>query len=994
MRLSKIIKLGAIAGVALLGVVLFSPMRQFLLEAMKGLEMTWDILLNLLVISAIAVLFAALLAPLEALGWWAGWYGDQIKTTQHPGILAEPFPTELKVTRYLVYLDGIAQAQSESLPEVERFLDRLAAVLTDDIVLIKGIIPYSVLNRPLTEDRLLSFFWRLADRLQMSASGGIFGVLIAATINIRNILIVSVSADQRYGQIYNQGTAQVIYNSLLTYGCQPGSGIPITLLGYSGGAQLAIGAAPYLKPALKAPIEVISLSGVMSGNQNILALEHLYHLVGDKDWVEKEGSIMFSRRWRIALLSYWNRAKRRGKISFISMGAVGHNGASGPYSETAILSDGRSHLQQTIDLVAGILQDNSPLEQHKSQIKPSSYDRFQQAPFNQPSYYPIAQPDIRSLDPDCYQPIAPWMGRLILPPRDRRIRGVWLEVHHAPEPYQHLVGQTVNLRWSNQPQVRRYRRLVTKDLHFSADAEYSQNQGNVHPNRIDHWQQVDPLESLAGSRPHDDVIVKLKDPIEVEEGDRVSLIIEHEPVQITGRFYALVRILQPIPSAGSADLSSADFSPDRPPEQFRVVHFDRDSRQFDGAEEILHFPAVVFDEHHGVRRSTTYNLEKSPANAIGWYVYGAQDAAGNFVVQAIAPRVLFRLQPNQVITDRSDGWNLIKKQTWKDLEKGTVRSVLICPESQECDQFCPTDVFQLGDRALVLHVYGGIGGKTPEPAARSVLFFGHFAYGVATVIQEPLADELSFEIEYYQVYTHNSDGIIAGTLAWNRFLGDRQFGWLGTRPTCDLLIKLNAFTKGYVEQRTDESLERWQPDDLEAIGRSALDRLIEQLEAMTARYRIGDGTGGTYVGAAHNCAQDSNQAMYAALKQVQALIGSDVELQEWLLQDSDQAQRFQQLVRLGTLIKRQLLPFGTARADWQTGMGQNGMSTLGISPEEDAFESLRIGLISWRTLLPRLASETIANLFLQQGAAIWLLRNNQVGGYDPNIEPIAPTPIG
>ena len=992
MRLSQIIKLIAIAGVTLLCVVLFSSMRQVLLEVTKGLEITWDILLNLLAIGAIAVLFAALMAPLEALGWWAGWYGDQIKTTEHPGILAEPFPTDLEVTRYLVYLDGISQAQSESLPEVERFLDRLAAVLTDDIVLIKGIIPYSVLNRPLTEDRLLSFFWRLADRLQMSPSGGIFGALVAATINIRNILIVSVSADQRYGQIYNQGTAQVIYNSLLTYGCQPGSGIPITLLGYSGGAQLAVGAAPYLKTALTAPIEVISLSGVMSGNHNILALEHLYHLVGDKDWVEKEGPIMFPRRWRIALLSYWNRAKRRGKISFISLGAVGHNAAAGPYSETAILPDGRSHLQQTIDLVAGILQDNSPLEPHQSQITPSNYDRFQAAPFNQPSFYPIetASP----LDPTCYQPIAPWIGRLILPSHERRIRGVWLEVHHAPQPYQDLIGQTVRLRWSDRPEVRRYRRLVTKDLHFSADAEYSQDQGNVHPNRLDHWQQVDPLESLAGSRPHDDVIVKLKDPIAVDltakPGD---LIIEHEPVQITGRFYALVRVLQPLQVADSPD-RPADFAPDRPPERFRVVHFNRRSRQFDGAEEIIHFPATVFDPHHGVWRSTTYNLEKSPANAIGWYVCGAQDAAGNFVVQAIAPRALFRLQPDRVITDRSDGWDLIKKQTWKDLAKGTVRSVLICPDQKEPDQKS-SSVFQLGDRALLLHVYGGIGGKTPEPAARSPLFFGHFAYGVATVVQEPLADELSFEIEYHQVYTHNSDGIIAGTLAWHRFLGDRQFGWLGTRPTCDLLIKLDAFTKSYQEgdrpSNLGSELESWKPgaEELEPIQRSALERLIEQLEAMTARYRIGDGTGGTYVGAAHNCAQDSNQAMYAALKQVQALIAADLELQEWLLQDSAQAQRFQQLVRLGKRIKRELLPLGTARADWQ-----NSMGTLGISPEEDAFESLRIGLVSWRTLLPRLASETIAHLFLQQGAAIWMLRTNQVGGYDPEIEPIAPTQIG
>jgi predicted Abi (CAAX) family protease len=44
-------------------------------------------------------------------------------------------------------------------------------------------------------------------------------------------------------------------------------------------------------------------------------------------------------------------------------------------------------------------------------------------------------------------------------------------------------------------------------------------------------------------------------------------------------------------------------------------------------------------------------------------------------------------------------------------------------------------------------------------------------------------------------------------------------------------------------------------------------------------------------------------------------------------------------------------------------------------------------------MLPRLASETIAKQFLKQGAMVWILRTNQVGGYDPDIELIAPTPI-
>ena len=67
---------------------------------------------------------------------------------------------------------------------------------------------------------------------------------------------------------------------------------------------------------------------------------------------------------------------------------------------------------------------------------------------------------------------------------------------------------------------------------------------------------------------------------------------------------------------------------------------------------------------------------------------------------------------------------------------------------------------------------------------------------------------------------------------------------------------------------------------------------------------------------------------------------------------------------------------------------------LGISPEEDVLDNLLTGLKIWRTLLPRLGSEAIAKQFIKQGATVWILRTNQVGGYDPDIEPIAPTPFG
>ena len=63
---------------------------------------------------------------------------------------------------------------------------------------------------------------------------------------------------------------------------------------------------------------------------------------------------MFPGRWPIAILSKWNRAKRRGKINFISLGNVAHNDVKGPMGET-MLPDGRTRLEQTVELIASIL---------------------------------------------------------------------------------------------------------------------------------------------------------------------------------------------------------------------------------------------------------------------------------------------------------------------------------------------------------------------------------------------------------------------------------------------------------------------------------------------------------------------------------------------------------------------------------------------------------------------------------------------------------------
>lgn len=215
---------------------------------------------------------------------------------------------------------------------------------------------YSVLNKPLDEDRPLAFLWKLADRARWGNPAALLGFIV----NLRNIIIVAVSSDNRYGPIYNQGIAQIIIDELLRRGYQPGSGVPITLLGYSGGGEMSVAVGPYLKRAIAAPIDVISLGGVMSANNNVLKLEHLYHIVGEKDSVERLGPIMFPGRWELFALSYWNRAKRRGKITLISAGPVGHQVPGGYMDPEAVLPDGRTHLHHTVEMILTILRGKVP----------------------------------------------------------------------------------------------------------------------------------------------------------------------------------------------------------------------------------------------------------------------------------------------------------------------------------------------------------------------------------------------------------------------------------------------------------------------------------------------------------------------------------------------------------------------------------------------------------------------------------------------------------
>lgn len=609
--------------------------------------------------------------------------------------------------------------------------------------------------------------------------------------------------------------------------------------------------------------------------------------------------------------------------------------------------------------------------------RPSNYSLSTQAAFNQPSYYPLTQ----NVASNLYLPTGNWTGRLILPTPEQMQEfsaedWVWFEVYHAPgNTTQNLSGKKVRLTWNKKPNL-------TTNVKFTDSTKNSKRQGNVHPDRLNNRWQVGPLQSLAGARPNDDVTVSLLSVSLESKSDKFPILrTDSEPVQIVGRFYGLVAFIGPETGKNQALPKVCPGTAPCPSEYLRVRHYNPVSKQFDGTEETVRIPQQP-PKRDGVFSSTPRQLEKSPVGKAGWYIYGAKDAAGIFTVQAIKPRSLFQLQPQQVIIGNNNGLSYIKVKNWQNTEsrKGTAQTVLVDGKEQgkgNKDERSHNLVseWKEGDRTLLIHLFGGIGGKQGESVTAGTVT-GHFAYGIATIVRDPFTQELQFDIEYEQIYANNPEGIIAGKTTWANYVGNLQKGWLGTRPISDVIVKLDAISRDY---------------NFGGIVVSPLDELLGKLQTMAARYRTGDGTGSAAVTPATSCVQDSNQALYLTIESITKKVNSNPAIYNWMKvhpQDSETL-RFQQLVALGDALKKQLIPLGIVRSDWQqnakvlSGTGEEQKFTIG--------NNVFAALMSWRTIMPRGAQDELSRIFLKAGAQLWFIRTNQVGGWNPDIAPVAPT---
>jgi predicted Abi (CAAX) family protease len=598
-------------------------------------------------------------------------------------------------------------------------------------------------------------------------------------------------------------------------------------------------------------------------------------------------------------------------------------------------------------------------QQKTALLLPSNYQIYSRFFLNRASYYPARSQLTRS----DYYPVGAWSGRLVLPSSSLKDKSdfVFIQIDNAPNKYKYLVGQTVRLEWQNTPNIKSYLRQITRNISFAKATRDSQKSGNLHPERLDRKKSVGALRSLAGARPKDDVFVTLPERVTISKiGQNYILKIDSEPVQITGKTYALVTLLRRENKLGR--------------DKFLVRHFESKTQSFSGNIEAVQIPQVPA-ARDGITRSTNRELEKSWYNASGWYIYGARDKQNTFVVQGIIPRKIVGLTPDVIRFGKDATLAYINNELWHQtsLKKGTAQIVLLEPKANIKSQTKPQ--WQVGDRALVIHVYGGIGGKKAEPKTFGIVT-GHFAYGIATIIREPLSQELTFELNYHQIYAHNSDGIVAGKIEASSYLGDLQRGWLGNRAIADIIIKFDPVTQDY---------------NFDGIKLSPLDELSDELQKMMTRYRIGDGTGAATVTPVTSCVQDANQALYLTIKKVTEKVGKTPKIRAWLDRHPHhpQTDRFNRLIQLGKDLENNLVPLGIVRSDWQ----QSDRELAGIKQPDNLLDTLFKGAFSWRTILPRRAQDELAAIFLQNGATAWIIRTNQIGGFDPDIAPLAPTVV-
>lgn len=553
-----------------------------------------------------------------------------------------------------------------------------------------------------------------------------------------------------------------------------------------------------------------------------------------------------------------------------------------------------------------------------------------------------------------------WTGRLIMPmPNERKSDGgVWFEVYDAPG--NKSFSQPIWLTWNpNNSYMKEYYKRTVIDVTVSnSDLEQSRTSKNRVPERLNGLKRVSFLESLAGGRTNEHAeIIRgqlTADSIEVFiPKARLSenvLLIDSEPVQITGKSVMLLKFVQ----------KKAD-------QVYEVQSWQGNG--FNGDKMLVRYQKPQEDPSQVASQPTIDGIEQNPANVDGWYAFGDEEN-GSFEVRALEPRAAMMLDRANAY---SDGARYIDVGNFSNI--GALKGQVFTSAIQKTKQYTPPR----GLRGLVVHIFGGIAGINGDaplkiPLTGKSYYTGHFAFGVAEILKDPFTGNGRLDIEYRQIYANNSQSILSGAIKWHNYSGSLRRGWMYSRPISDAVIWHPALSHIY-KFRDGEF------DPLEGI--------LQELNIMAARFRSGDGTGTAKVTAITSCVQDSNQAAFISLSRFLDWIKSSSEAQAMLENriSTPDAQKLRDLVKIAELYQSRIIRFAGLRSDWRE--ARNAELAISKNPTSK-FDSIISAIASRKFLTPDWANREILKLFYDEGAIEWFVRTNQVGGIKPNISPTAP----
>ncbi|MCY1137155.1 hypothetical protein OWR29_04030 [Actinoplanes sp. Pm04-4] len=300
-------------------------------------------LLLLLAVVGPVLLAEGLLARYELLIYAAGW---RAPTTALPDGM--PYARGAQADRppdaYLVYLDGIGKRRFRDTRDGGRLVQAILET-APELRVLGQVLPYSPLADPLADRRVWAWLRRR----------------IGLVLFLHNVMQIFIAADRRYRPHYNRAVGAQIAAHLRLGGYQPDSGVPVVLLSYSGGAQLATGAVEGLWAELRCPLQLISIGGFHNGANDVTHARRLDVITSSEDWIERLGSRIFPPRWPLLRASAWNRAVRAGQITVHRLDPATHVGPRSYISPEARMPDGRTYLDRTAETVIALIREQRPV---------------------------------------------------------------------------------------------------------------------------------------------------------------------------------------------------------------------------------------------------------------------------------------------------------------------------------------------------------------------------------------------------------------------------------------------------------------------------------------------------------------------------------------------------------------------------------------------------------------------------------------------------------